>query len=98
MTGQITSFDMRLTRVDHDLVKSFRTLLRFDNKTQFSSDDFRLYGLDRFLNRDTIHSIGGFFARLQHAKLARVVGEKRSVMPSNHYRFIKVYEWTETKP
>jgi hypothetical protein len=97
MTSQIASFDMRLTHVDRDLVKSFRTLLRFDNKTQFSSDDFRLYQLDRFLNKDTAHSIGGFFSKLQHAKLARVVGEKRSVMPSNHYRFIKVYEWTEAK-
>jgi hypothetical protein len=89
--------------VDRDLVKSFRTALKMDNKIQFSSDDFRMYQLDRFLNKDThgsrtVHSIGGFFARLQHGKLARVVGQKRSVMPSNHFRFIKVYEWTEAKP
>jgi hypothetical protein len=89
---------MRLTVRDHDLVKSFRSLLKLDAKTQFSSDDFRMYGLDRYLDRDTAHSVGGFFARLQHNKLAHVIGEKRSVMPTNHFRIIKVYEWTETKP
>jgi len=85
----------KLTDIDRDLIKSFFTLLQVDGKEQFSSDDFRHYGLDRFLRGDSKHSIGGFFSKLLKNGLIRKVGWKRSTIPTNNFREIRVYERTE---
>lgn len=86
----------KLTSTDRDLIKTFKTLLKIDGKHQFSSDDFRMYGLDRFLRGDTLHSIGGFFCKLLRNKLAVEVGRTRSKLPSNRQREIRVYEWVDS--
>lgn len=92
------TFSFQLTAKDHDLLRSFRTLLKIDEKTEFTSDDFRMYGLDRFLV-DKQHGIGGLFAKWKHAKRIKDTGAtKRSVLPSNHMRRIAVYTMTEEKP
>lgn len=85
---------LKLTPTDKDLAKTFRTLCNIDNRTQFSSDTFRMYGLDRFI-RDKQHGIGGFFAKLLKAKRIVRVGWTRSKIASNNMRSIRVYEWNE---
>jgi len=93
MTSQQLKLNLDLKPIDHDLIKTFKTLCKVDGKTEFSSDDFRMYGLDRFLRGSSAHAIGGFFARLIHNRVIRQVGWKRSSLPSNRLRKIRVYEW-----
>jgi len=87
-------FDFTFTRLESALVKKFRTLLDLERKDTFSSDDFRLYGLDRHIE-DKQHGIGGFFARLVHSKQIRIVGQVRSLLPQNNLRRINEYRWNE---
>jgi len=92
-----TPFNFRISNRDRDLLRSFRTLLKIDGKTEFCSDDFRMYGLDRFL-ADTQHGIGGLFAKWVHHGIAEKTGRNvRSVLPSNHLREIKTYKWKKEK-
>ena len=86
-------FEYIFTKKDEDLLKTFKTLLAKDQKTEFSSDDFRKYGLDRFI-KDTQHGIGTFFAKLVHNKKAKKIGYTRSEFASNHGRQIRTYCWT----
>ena len=91
----LTAFDFAMSTKDQDLLRSFRTLLKVDGKTEFTSDDFRMYGLDRFL-ADKQHSIGGLFAKWKHHKHIEDTGAtKRSVLPSNHMRRLSVYKMKE---
>jgi len=83
-----------LTRSEQDILKTFHTCLQLDHKTRFTSDDFRRYGLDRFLFGEVRYAVGGFFHKLLKQRLIREVGRARSVMPTNHWREIRVYEWT----
>ena len=76
-----------------DLFRSFRALLAVDKIAQFSSDNFRQYNLDRFVE-DKQHGIGGLFAVWKHEGLIKIVGEERSILPSNNMRFIHVYVLT----
>jgi hypothetical protein len=86
-------FNYTLTAQDEKTLKAFRTLLSLDKIVEFSSDDFRRYGLDRFI-RDTQHGIGAFFAKLKHQGLAIQCGYVRSQLASNHGRQIRVYKWS----
>jgi hypothetical protein len=86
------AFDPSLTSKDEQNLKAFRTLLKMDNIEVFSSDDFRRYGLDRFI-RDTQHGIGTFFAKLSKNGLVEHVGYKASDLASNHGHTIKTYKW-----
>jgi hypothetical protein len=88
----LSQFDFHLTSEDEKTLKAFRTLLKLDGITEFSSDDFRRYGLDRFI-RDTQHGIGSFFSKLKHEGLVVEVGSVRSTLASNHSRTIRVYKW-----
>lgn len=81
-----------MTPKDHNLLRSFRALCRVDQLEEFCSDDFRMYGLDRFI-ADKQHGIGGFFAKLKVNGFAEEVGWRRSVKPENHGRRIRVYRW-----
>lgn len=81
-----------LTQQEQDLLRTFKTCLRLDSKTEFSSDDFRKYGLDRFMH-DTQHSIGGLFRKWLQLGLTEKIGYTRSTMVSNHYREIRLYRW-----
>ena len=95
MPQQQTNFDFSLTEKDRDLLRSFKRLLELDGKTEFSSDDFRMYGLDRFL-KDKAHGIGGLFAKWKHQRQIVDTGKtKRSVLPSNNLRRISVYKWKD---
>ena len=94
MTPTQQTFDLSYSQVDKDLLRTFKTLTMIDKLETFSSDDFRMYGLDRFL-RDTQHGVGGFFAKMKHNKDAEPVGRKRSVLPSNNMREIRVWKWIE---
>lgn len=91
----LSEFSFAMKPLDHDLFRSFQTLCKLDGKTQFSSDDFRMYGLDRFL-RDTKHGIGGLFAKWKHHNLIRQVGTTRSKIAANHMHLIRVYEFVES--
>ena len=85
-------FDYALSPQDEKNLKAFKTLLKMDNIEEFSSDDFRRYGLDRFI-RDTQHGIGTFFAKLTKNKLVVTIGYTRSQITSNHGHTIRTYRW-----
>jgi hypothetical protein len=86
-------FDFTLTDQDNKNLKAFRTLLGLDKITEFSSDDFRRYGLDRFI-KDPQHGVGSFFGKLKHQKLIVQCGYTRSQIASNHGRQIRLYQWS----
>jgi len=94
MTSQapLSRFDSRLTSKDEMNLKAFKTLLEKDNITIFSSDDFRRYQLDRFIN-DPQHGIGAFFSKLVKNRKVEHVGYKASDLESNHSHTIKTYRW-----
>lgn len=94
MTIQESVFDFTLTPKDKDTIRTFRTLLKMDGREVFSSDDFRRYGLDRFI-KDTQHGIGAFFAKLKKNKLVEHVGFTRSQLVSNHGHTIRTYRWRQ---
>lgn len=88
------SFNFTLTPLEQALLKRFKTLTHFDRLDTFTSDDFRLYGLDRHFTNPQ-QDIGGFFAKLVHHKVVRALGHKRSILPKNNMREIKEYEWND---
>ncbi len=90
--ASLSQFDFRLTGEDEKNLKAFRTLLKMDSITEFSSDDFRRYGLDRFI-RDKQHGIGGFFSKLVKNRIVEEVGFTRSTLASNHGRVVRIYVW-----
>jgi hypothetical protein len=94
MTSQapLSQFDFRLTSKDEQTLKAFKTLLKLDNIEVFSSDDFRRYGLDRFI-KDTQHGIGTFFAKLVKNRLVEHIDYIHSDLASNHGHTIKTYSW-----
>lgn len=92
MTETRQIFVTKLTKRDKILISKFKALLQVEGKTRFSSDDFRMYNLDRYLY-DKKHGIGGFFARLVKNKIIRCVGRTPSIIESNNMREIKLYEW-----
>lgn len=86
-------FNSRLTPADEKNFKAFRTLLALDDIEVFSSDDFRRYGLDRFV-ADPQHGIGAFFGKLKVNGLAEPVGHMASEITSNNRRENKTYRFT----
>jgi hypothetical protein len=86
-----------LSARDVDVLRTLRTNLRIENRETFSADDIFLFGLDRFFE-DTVHGVGGFFAKLQHLGKIEAVGRKRSIRPSNHLREIRVFAFSENPP
>jgi len=84
--------DKQFTDKEKDLVRTLHTLCTVDRLTTFSSDTFRMYGLDRFI-ADKAHGIGGFFAKIVANRLVEQVGWERSDLPSNHGRMVRVYRW-----
>ena len=85
----------KLTPVDLDLIRTFKTLCRLDNLQTFTSDDFRMYGLDRYL-KDKAHGIGGTFARwIVNGVIVETGLWRRSGLASNHGRKVRVYRWSQ---
>lgn len=90
-----SNLDLRLSDTDRFLYQKLRCHLTVEGKKQFSSDDFRACGLERFLRGDSVHAVGLVFAKWVHHGLIREVGTVRSVIPSNHLRKIRLYEFVE---
>jgi hypothetical protein len=64
-------------------------------KDKFTSDDFRLLGLDRFLLHPD-KDVGILFWKMKENKIIEDTGERTaSIIPSNHGREIKVYRWRQ---
>jgi hypothetical protein len=80
---------------ERDVLRTLRTILAMEHRTTFSADDIFLFGLDRFFP-DKVHGIGGFFAKLQHQGIIKVVGHRRSVRGTNHLREIRLYSFAES--
>ena len=81
-----------LTPCERAVLTTFFCKLVTDGKTEFTSDDLRLYGLDKHLYGDPSHAIGLLFAKAKHYKLVEDTGRrKRSEILTNHSRENKVY-------
>jgi len=89
---QLTRDWHTLTHKDVTLYIQFYQLCKRDGKTQFTSDDFRNYGLHEQFN-DTQHEIGILFAKLKWHRLIVEIGRKRSTIPSNHNRRNSVFKF-----
>jgi len=80
-----------LTPQEYFLLLKFRTLLNAEGKQTFTSDDFRAYGLDRFLTRPD-KMIGSTFLHWKVLDFTEATGKwVCSKLASNHGR--KVQEW-----
>jgi hypothetical protein len=88
----LSQFDFRLTGKDEQTLKAFKALLKLDHIEVFSSDDFRRYQLDRFI-QDKQHGIGSLFSKLVKNGLVEHVGYVSSDLVSNHGRTIKTFRW-----
>ncbi len=86
--------ELQLSKSETEITKTFRTLCKIDKKATWSSDDFRRYGLDRFLFGKKQGAVGGYFRKLLVQKLIVEVGRVRSVIPANHFREIRLFKWT----
>jgi hypothetical protein len=93
--SQVADSRFVLSGTDRFLYQKFRCHMTIEGKKRFSSDDFRACNLEKFLDSDLSHSIGGLFAKWTHNKLIREVGTTRSKIPSNHLRKISLYEFVD---
>ena len=80
-------------RKEIDMIRTFHTLLKLDEKDTFTSDDFRMYGLDRYMKNPS-KEIGMLFAKLKHNGYGETVGRTRSTKPSNNFREIKQWQFS----
>lgn len=87
---QQLKFETKLNSKDWDLYEKLWVLLKAQKKNTFSSDDFRGFGLDRFIE-DTQHGIGSLFLRWKINKLIEEIGFVHSTLDSNHGRRISLY-------
>ena len=98
MTETQQTFTGELEKGDIDLIRTFHTLTTTIDKLEtFTSDHFRMYGLDNFLRGDPKHAIGGFFARMKKNKLTCQVGWERSLKRTNKLRTIRSWKWNHEK-
>ncbi len=94
------NFNTKLTSLDFELHKKLWVLLKAEGRSTFTSDDFRMYNLDQFIE-DKQHGIGGLFARMKINKLIEPTGRMiASKVPSNHGHKIQEYRMKglETTP
>lgn len=85
-----------LTPGEYFLLRKFKTLLQDEGKQEWTSDDFRAYGLDRFFTRPDKH-IGSLFHRLKVLGFMEPTGKWHcSALASNHGR--KIQEWRMKQP
>jgi len=85
--------EKNLTETEQDLIRTLRKNCMIDGRKTFSSDTFRMLGLERFLRGDSQHSIGAFFARLKHHGVIEEDSWVRSKLKSNNMRKIRVWRW-----
>lgn len=78
---------------DFDILRSIRTHLYLNHQTEFSADDLRGLGLDRFF-KNTQNGVGGWFATMQHFKFIDPVGWKRSTQENRHMAVNRTYRLT----
>jgi hypothetical protein len=88
--------DTKLTQLEHQLIQKLHCHLTVEMKTKFTSDDFRMLGLDRFVVGDPSKAIGLLFWKIKQNGIAEDTGERTaSIIPSNHGREIKVWKFLE---
>ena len=80
-----STFDFTWTLADTARLKELKSHLEGDCKDYFSSDLFRFYRLDRFMEHPE-HEIGCWFAKAKYWGYIEAVGEIPSVIESNHRR------------
>ena len=81
-----------LTPCEKDVLERFFCKLVMDNKTEFTSDDFRAYGLDKELYGLESQKTGLLFWKAKRTKMIEDTGRRKaSVIETNHFRENKVY-------
>ena len=96
MTKQLNLWNTHYTRKEAEMKEIFQLRCKMDGRKTFSSDTFRMYGFDKFI-QDKQHGIGTFFAKLVKNGDVNKVGHTRSELASNHSRQIRLYEWRTQK-
>lgn len=81
-----------LTQTEIDILERFFCKLIMDNKVEFTSDDFRAYGLDKKLYGEESQKMGLLFWKAKRAGMIEDTGRRiASTILTNHYRENKVY-------
>jgi len=81
-----------LTPCETDILERFFCKLVMDNKIEFTSDDFRGYGLDKELYGEESQKTGLLFWKAKRANLIADTGRRQaSTILTNHFRENKVY-------
>ena len=85
-----------LSNFETVLVQRFKQYTQLYGLATFTSDDFRMAGLDRFFV-DRPHDLGELFRKLTLNNTITKVGRIPSILPKNNFREIKIYKWTEKR-
>ncbi len=81
-----------LTPCETDILERFFCKLVMDNKQEFTSDDFRAYGLDKKLYGEESQKTGLLFWKAKRAGMIEDTGRRKaSTIQTNHFRENKVY-------
>lgn len=81
-----------LTPCEKDVLERFFCKLVVDNKIEFTSDDFRAYGLDKELYGEESQKTGLLFWKAKRANLIEDTGRRQpSTIQTNHFRENKVF-------
>lgn len=81
-----------LTTSERDILEKFFCKLVMDNKVEFTSDDFRDYGLDKELYGEESQKTGLLFWKAKRANFIEDTGRRKaSTIETNHFRENKVY-------
>ncbi len=90
--SQVSFVPEPLTPCEKDILERFFCKLVMDNKLEFTSDDFRAYGLDKKLYGEENQKTGLLFWKAKRANLIEDTGRRQaSTILTNHYRENKVY-------
>jgi len=90
----VKTFDFNWSMSDTARTLEFQCRLAIESEEHFSSDDFRRFKLDRFMERPD-KEIGTYFAKLKYYGYAEPVGEVPSAIESNHKRNVDLWRWKE---
>ena len=88
--------NLRLTPNEQAVYTQFRSRCVVQGIEEFTSDLFRMWGLDRVLYEDPQGKVGIFFWKLKELGFSEDTGMRvKSTMKSRHGAEIKVYSWWE---
>lgn len=87
---------VQLTPNEEAVYTQFRSRCVVHGIGEFTSDLFRMWGLDRILYGDPQRKTGIFFLKLLELEFSEDTGMRvKSTMKSRHGAEIKVYRWRE---